>query len=213
MSAEYNNLCVCEQACMPTIPHSSSGHILCCFVLLRILSFFCSMWCLFCVIVRCGMVWCTSTLAYAYLWFYLWFEWKLWGTSIGWFSARAVLQLVLDAMYKMTSNTHTYRRRKKNKTLPALSAPHYYFSVESKASSIKKKKSAHTNENSQVHHRSRALVLVLPLSLLGTIILSSFFLRCFFFLFIRSFDEFLLLDACTRSITSWAEFMYQILVY
>lgn len=173
MSAEYNNLYMVVSV---SLPYHTLATVIFFVVLCGGVVWHGVMYTRMCVFVRA-----------LYLCFYLFTEWKLCGTSLGWFWVRAVLQLVLDAMYKMTSHSRTLTKEKRFQRCRLL---YYYFSVKSKANSIEKNR--HTQpKNSQVHHNSSD---------------SSFF-------FTRSFDKFLLLRARVRSIASWAEFVYQMLVY
>lgn len=181
-------ICIWLWVCLPYYTLAPVTFCCCCCWIASYSLFFSSMWCLSCVVV----VWYGVTYivhAYVcvcalYLCFYLLTEWKLWGTSLGWFWVRACTS---TCTWRDVQNDITLtHRHTKEKTLPALSTLYYFcFSVKSKAKSIEKKIDTHTHKrkNSQVHHHS-SRVLVLPLSLLGTIILSSFFylhiLRCFF---------------------------------
>lgn len=145
MSAEYNNLYMVVSV---SLPYHTLATVI------------------FFVVLCGGVVWCDVHACVCvfvralYLCFYLFTEWKLWGTSLGWFWVRAVLQLVLDAMYKMTSHSRTHTKEKRFQRCRLL---YYYFSVKSKANSIEKK-STHTSKkftsSSQQQRQQRVSVSI-----------------------------------------------------
>lgn len=149
-----------------------------------LLDSFHSMWCLFCV-VWCGVMYTRTTCVCVFV------------RSIFVFTSIDCMKIVRYLTWMILSSrctsTCTWRDVQNDITLTHSNTQkkerfqrcrlYYYFSVKSNASSMEKK-STHWHTRKQKFTSSsqkwRVLVLVLPLSLLRTIILSSFFFHSLF---------------------------------